>query len=144
MWITTCLWLKNGIQDAKQKRWILTIHIIIGLPRELYTKEFAVKVAGNFKNVLSIQLKEKSENGERFFRIRASVNVKSPIRRVVRIKREDQSESLAIIRYERLSLFCYGCRVMGHNAKNCKENNDSRDKRYGFWLMTDYIPSKCI
>lgn len=116
----------------------------MGLSREMYTKEVAVRVAKNFKDVASVQLREKSGSGERFFRLRAMINVKYPIRRVVRIKRREYAESLAIIRYERLSLFCYECGIMEHNAKNCKENKDSKDNRYGYWLHTEQIQSKCV
>lgn len=35
-------------------------------------------------------------------------------------------------------------RIMGHIAKNCEGKRDSKDNRYGFWLITDLVLSKCI
>lgn len=40
---------------------------IVGLPREMYTTEVAMKIASNFTNVTCIQLREKGESRERFF-----------------------------------------------------------------------------
>ncbi|XP_027062606.1 uncharacterized protein [Coffea arabica] len=122
---------------------------ICGLPWEFYTQEVAMKVASSFRDCSCVQLKEKSDSDERFFRLRILVNTKTPLRRVVRLKWGDNSEARGILRYERLSSFCYQCGVMGHTAKVCAkamvaEANSSQDSQYGFWLITDTIIARQI
>lgn len=51
---------------------------------------------------------------------------------------------LAIIRYERLPTFCYGCGRIGHTERSCERHEASIDNRYGFWLLMDFIQSRCI
>lgn len=55
----------------------------------------AAKIAKSFKNVSSIQLKERGKSGERFIRIKAVIDARQPLRRVVKLRREDASEMMA-------------------------------------------------
>ena len=42
---------------------------ILGLPREIFTREVGQKIADNFAQCSEIQIRERDENGEKFFRI---------------------------------------------------------------------------
>lgn len=85
-------------------------------------------------------MREKGDSGEHFFRLRGLLNV----RRVVRVRTEDKPEMLGILRYERLPVFYYGCGVMGHTTISCSKKYDSTNSKYGFWLITDFIPFNII
>ncbi|KAL3497519.1 hypothetical protein ACH5RR_040251 [Cinchona calisaya] len=65
--------------------------------REFYTQEVVLKLAKSSPSCIFIQLKEKLESRERFFRLIALVNTKTPIRRVIRMLKEDNLEVKDII-----------------------------------------------
>lgn len=72
------------------------------------------------------------------------INVRQPLRRVIKLRREDLTKIMAIIRYEQLPIFCYECGIMGQMERSCTHNGNDRAKGYGFWLITGSIPSRCI
>ncbi|XP_074352279.1 uncharacterized protein LOC141691439 [Apium graveolens] len=50
-----------------------------------------------------------------FMRIRITLNVEKPIKRRMKIKREGGEWNWVNFKYERLSLFCFVCGVLGHS-----------------------------
>ncbi|KAL3520149.1 hypothetical protein ACH5RR_018298 [Cinchona calisaya] len=54
--------------------------------------EVALKGARNFKACSVVQVKERVESGERFFRIRAPINIRNPIQRMIHLRKEKGSE----------------------------------------------------
>ncbi|KAL8112236.1 hypothetical protein AgCh_019798 [Apium graveolens] len=73
-----------------------------------------------------------------FMRIRITMNVEKPIKRRMKIKREGGEWNWVNFKYERLSLFCFVCGVLGHSERDCAvvyANPDKMiEKAYGTWL----------
>ncbi|XP_074322934.1 uncharacterized protein LOC141659900 [Apium graveolens] len=73
-----------------------------------------------------------------YIRIRVAVNVKRPLKRRLKIKREGNNWSWINFKYEKLGTFCFVCGIIGHSERECDvvyANPEKLiDKAYGTWL----------
>ena len=110
------------------------------LPLSCMNQE-CVEVIGNhigtFKEVSG------GENGEcwgRYLRIRISINISKPLKRLVGLCLvEGESPELLLLQYERLPTFCYRCGFLGHSFRECLldalyDENGKETLSYGAWL----------
>lgn len=89
----------------------------------------------------------------KFLRIKISLDLKQPVKRgtVIRFQGKDLK---VFFRYERLPAFCFICGKLGHQMKECdeEENNedkdyeetDERDLPFGPWLRASPLPRQTI
>ncbi|XP_074289023.1 uncharacterized protein LOC141614167 [Silene latifolia] len=78
---------------------------------------------------------------DRAVRIRIIHEVQQPLKATVPIKMKDGRVVNFDVKYERLLIFCYGCKVMGHGEKDCEHGPyDDEDLVYGESLRAS--PSK--
>ncbi|XP_074342383.1 uncharacterized protein LOC141679921 [Apium graveolens] len=81
-----------------------------------------------------------STNGmwKTYVRIRVSIDVGTPLKRRMKIKRTGGDWSWVNFKYERLSTFCFVCGLLGHSERDCGivyANPDKEiDRAYGTWL----------
>ncbi|CAI9095727.1 OLC1v1031723C1 [Oldenlandia corymbosa var. corymbosa] len=117
---------------------------IVGLSTEFYTKEVAEKLAKkSFNQCTDVQLKENAETGERFIRLRAMVDMKKPIRRLVRLIGPEKREAIGLLKYEKLPIFCFQCGVIGHSASSCKHVKEKMEE-VKEKLMTERIQGELV
>lgn len=73
-----------------------------------------------------------------YMRIRVTTDIGKPLKRRMRIKREGGNWSWINFKYERLSMFCFVCGLMGHSERECGilyANPETEIPRaYGVWL----------
>lgn len=73
-----------------------------------------------------------------FVRIRATLDIHKPLKRLMKIKREGKNWSWVNFKYERMGSFCFVCGIMGHTDTECiivYANPDMEIERvYGTWL----------
>ncbi|KAL0320275.1 UNVERIFIED_CONTAM: hypothetical protein Sradi_5289000 [Sesamum radiatum] len=73
-------------------------------------------------------------------RIRVALDIRKPILRFLHVSSESVEQSTVSFSYERLSLFCYICGMVGHIAQNCEKQyedgyvDSGEEKQYGPWL----------
>ncbi|MBA0715330.1 hypothetical protein Golax_014233 [Gossypium laxum] len=65
--------------------------------------------------------------------------VGEPLRKVVKMGSQKGPLKVAMVKYERLPNFCYGCELIGHSVEACKtvkltEGMEEADLQFGEWL----------
>lgn len=78
-----------------------------------------------------------------YVRIRVSLDINKPLKRRMKIKRENGTFTWINFKYERLSTFCFVCGHLGHSDRDCEivYANPLKmiERAYGVWLRA---PSK--
>lgn len=59
---------------------------VVGLPRECCTKDVGVQIANSFQSWYAIEIRVHEDEGKKFIRLRAEINVMKPIRRGVKVQ----------------------------------------------------------
>ncbi|XP_074318894.1 uncharacterized protein LOC141655729 [Silene latifolia] len=69
---------------------------------------------------------------ERAVRIRVLHDVRKPLRSSVEIRMPNGKVTAFDVKYERMPMFCYGCGVLGHGAKDCEDGPyEEEELRFG-------------
>ena len=55
----------------------------------------------------------------KYMRIRVSIDVCLPLIRYKNIKKKDGSQGRVTFKYERLTIFCFLCCLVGHSKRYC-------------------------
>ncbi|KAL0314575.1 UNVERIFIED_CONTAM: hypothetical protein Sangu_2301900 [Sesamum angustifolium] len=80
-------------------------------------------------------------------RIRVSIDITKPLKRVLKIRTTLGDEQLMSFTYERLPNFCYLCGCLGHLSKYCEMRftdnfvDPGNATPYGPWLRATNLPS---
>ncbi|KAL5790597.1 hypothetical protein ACOSQ2_005485 [Xanthoceras sorbifolium] len=77
----------------------------------------------------------------KFLRIKVRIDITKPLKRGIRMRLENfETMITALIKYERLPDFCYGCGFIGHSVREC-HNSEVRksimegvEPKFGVWL----------
>ncbi|KAL5734135.1 hypothetical protein ACOSP7_031996 [Xanthoceras sorbifolium] len=77
----------------------------------------------------------------KFLRIKVRIDITKPLKRGIRMRLENfETLITALIKYERLPDFCYGCGYIGHSVREC-HNSEVRksimegvESKFGVWL----------
>lgn len=69
-------------------------------------------------------------------RIRVSVNITKPLKKIIVLKQEGEEDIPMPVVYERLPDFRYSCGCIGHQFRGCKEYRDQKKEElpFGPWL----------
>uniref|UniRef100_A0A7N2R350 CCHC-type domain-containing protein n=1 Tax=Quercus lobata TaxID=97700 RepID=A0A7N2R350_QUELO len=75
-----------------------------------------------------------------FLRMRMDIDISKPLMRGKMVHIEDMEDGWFHFKYERLPIFCYRCRILGHQERECPSTRrgcisaDEDDLQYGPWL----------
>lgn len=73
-----------------------------------------------------------------FMRIRVAVDVRRPLKRRMKIKKQGGEWSWIQFKYERLPTFCFFCGIIGHSERFCEKYFDCQERLaelpFGAWL----------
>lgn len=76
-----------------------------------------------------------------FLRVRVSIALDIPLKRRMKLKRNDQSWSWVNFKYEAIPTFCFICGIVGHGEKYCARLFDTPgeliERPYGVWMRAD-------
>nr|GLL37811.1 uncharacterized protein LOC109174453 [Ipomoea trifida] len=73
-----------------------------------------------------------------FYRVRVAIDISKPLKKQMKLKRDNGSWAFVDFRFERLPTFCFLCGVIGHGDKYCPKNAHGYDpkaeKPYGAFM----------
>ncbi|KAL5745637.1 hypothetical protein ACOSP7_026783 [Xanthoceras sorbifolium] len=76
----------------------------------------------------------------KFMRIKVRIDITKPLKRGIRMRLENFDTMItALIKYERLPDFCYGCGFIGHSVKECHNSEvmksiiEGVEPKFGVW-----------
>ncbi|KAK4856799.1 hypothetical protein QYF36_021412 [Acer negundo] len=84
----------------------------------------------------------------KFLRVRVEVKINKPLRRFLQVDvLGDGEETVMPIQYERLPIFCFHCRLIGHSLRGCPvfgKDGSTLDSslQYGAWLRVSDLPKQ--
>ncbi|XP_019178362.1 PREDICTED: uncharacterized protein LOC109173575 [Ipomoea nil] len=113
-----------------------------GLPPG-FRSEAVLRGVGDFIGVV-YHCDERNFDGSTrsFFRIRITIDVTKPLKKGMRLKKEDGDWIQIEFRYERLPTFCFICGLLGHSDKFCNRRVQGWDplseKTYGSELRAGF------
>ncbi|MBA0556226.1 hypothetical protein Golob_026342 [Gossypium lobatum] len=112
---------------------------IFNIPFEYMDRQVAMDVGKAIGEVVDIDWGDRDGGWTEYIRIRVMIDVFKPFRRVVHLVGSDGTETVCVIKYERLPAFCYICGLISHSTKKChrkEEHIKSNDIsfQYGSWL----------
>ncbi|KAL5816516.1 hypothetical protein ACOSQ3_024894 [Xanthoceras sorbifolium] len=103
-------------------------------------KKVAKILAETIGKVVEIPLEPKDCWGK-FLRVKARIDVSKPLKRGLRVWLFDfQMIVIVLLRYERLSEFCFACGLLGRSIQECSNKKarmeaiDSAAPKFGEWL----------
>lgn len=88
----------------------------------MITANVGRKLSTNLPQVTSIQIRELSTTGMKFFRFRILVDTDLPLRRFIRITSNGKSNEFltGVIQYKKLPHMCFNCGYFNHTISSCQ------------------------
>ncbi|MBA0600360.1 hypothetical protein Gorai_006548, partial [Gossypium raimondii] len=112
---------------------------IYNIPIKLMDRQTALDVGNAIGVLVAIDGNDRFGGWIEFIRIKVKIDIEKPLRRVVRFVDKDGSETIGLIKYERLPDFCFSCGIIGHTLKTCTTKVDEEELndmylQFGSWM----------
>ncbi|KAL9411658.1 hypothetical protein AB3S75_045289 [Citrus x aurantiifolia] len=109
---------------------------IRNVPLACMNKEFLQDLGRKIGSVEEVQTDDNGDCIGEFARIRVSIYITQPLEKILFLKQEGETDIPMPVVYKRLPDFCYGCRIIGHQYKECgKYQGQQRENLpYGSWM----------
>ncbi|MBA0860395.1 hypothetical protein Goshw_017260 [Gossypium schwendimanii] len=109
------------------------------LPLGWVNRLAALMLGGAVGEVMAIDWRDREGGWGEYIRVRVWLDITKPLRRVVKMGSQTGPLKVAMVKYERLPNFCYGCELIGHSVEACKtvkltEGMEEADLQFGEWL----------
>ncbi|XP_031092241.1 uncharacterized protein At4g02000-like [Ipomoea triloba] len=98
-----------------------------------------VSAIGGYLGTL-IQTDERNFDGSMrtYYRVRVAIDVTKPLKKQMKLKKDNGTWAVVDFRYERLPTFCFICGIIGHGDRVCPKIVQGIDvkaeKPFGIWL----------
>ncbi|KAL9462516.1 hypothetical protein AB3S75_000507 [Citrus x aurantiifolia] len=108
---------------------------IHGMPIKCMAKGTIEKLGEKIGRVEEVETDEEGECIGPFARVRISVDITKPLKRILILKQEVEEDIVMLIKYERLPDFCFCCGLIGHQFRECIQYKGQPKKKlsYGGW-----------
>ena len=101
-------------------------------------KELAEKVASKVGVLITVIVNEGQLNSTMYLRARVWIHLNKPLIRVVPITLKERRTFL--VQYEKISMFCFHCGLMGHEVTECGDGIHEINKcQWGGWLRVFFL-----
>uniref|UniRef100_A0A7N2R7P6 DUF4283 domain-containing protein n=1 Tax=Quercus lobata TaxID=97700 RepID=A0A7N2R7P6_QUELO len=134
---------KLQVGESAWKVWLDRVSFWIqihGLPTMSQTKEVGMRIGETLGLVEKMDVDNKGFCMGGCLRIRASVKTTEPLCRGRKIRLGNAEPIWVDLKYERLPIFCYWCRLTDHDEKEClqwiqsKESLRPEEKQFDVWM----------
>ncbi|MBA0568127.1 hypothetical protein Golob_005640 [Gossypium lobatum] len=98
---------------------------VYNIPIKLMDRQTTLDIGNAIGEQVAIDWKDRNGGWTEFIRIKVKMNVLNPLRRVVKLEDKDGTETIGVLKYERLPDFYYECGKIGHTVKMCTINKES-------------------
>ncbi|KAK4422753.1 hypothetical protein Salat_1857800 [Sesamum alatum] len=111
-----------------------------GIPHGKITRDMACFIRNQIGRYVDVDMDDKRSTWGSYLRIRVAIDVRKPLRRVLKLRTTTGDEQKVTFTYERLPNFCYFCGLLGHISRACplQFNDDfvdpGNDTPFGAWL----------
>ncbi|KAL9460149.1 hypothetical protein AB3S75_003367 [Citrus x aurantiifolia] len=114
---------------------------IRNVPIACMEKELIQELGGMIGAVEEIETDENGECLGEFARIGVLINITLPLKKILFLKQEGESDIQMPVVYERLPDFCYCCGIIGHQYKECAKFQGQQKEQlpYGGWMKAIII-----
>lgn len=102
----------------RSRRWIF---LYIKYPSGFMSKGVGRSLGNFVGEFLEYDAKKSSTFWRPYMRIRVMINVREPLRRTKKIKKQGGEAKTVSFKYERLEVFCYLCGMLGHTENFCEQ-----------------------
>ena len=115
---------------------------IWGAPFDMVSPKVAEEIGNRLGIVEEVEKRSKQDIPGFFMRVKVAIPLAKPIRRGAFLADSGGQRSWVTFKYERLTLFCYHCGLLGHDLKHCAKyfavtkgkGNGEVEHQYGEWL----------
>lgn len=90
---------------------------VYNIPIELIDCKMALAMGKAIGELVAIDWKDPNGGWTEFMGLKVKINIFKPLRRVMKLVSKDGEETIGVIKYERLSDFCYLCGLIGHTIQ---------------------------
>ena len=101
----------------------------------MMAEKIGKEIGSNLGIFMVVDTRSWMSEQSKFMRIKVNLPLEKPLRRCGKVA-SPEGESFCIqFRYARLLVFCFRCRVMGHDEQHCKKSGQpNQTLQYGEWL----------
>ncbi|KAL5864153.1 hypothetical protein ACOSQ3_001667 [Xanthoceras sorbifolium] len=117
------------------------------VPLVCMTKEIGWALGNKIGRVTDIDVGATGDCLGRFLRVRVVIDVSKPLSRYLRVcLSEGDPDTVLLLRYERLTEYCFHCGVVGHVVRECQLAHDSSGSssvpefKFGAWMHAESPP----
>ncbi|KAL5862997.1 hypothetical protein ACOSQ3_000511 [Xanthoceras sorbifolium] len=117
------------------------------VPLVCMTKEIGWALGSKIGRVMDIDVGATGDCLGRFLRVRVVIDITKPLNRYLRVGlSEGDPDTVLLLRYERLTEYCFQCGVVGHVVRECQIANDiggsslAPDYKFGVWMRAESPP----
>lgn len=123
--------MANNITFIHSPFWVQ----IRGFPFDMMIEKIRKGIDSNLGIFMVADARSWMFDQEKFMRIRVNLPLEKTLRRCGKVA-SPKGEIICIqFRYESLPIFCFICRVMGHDKQNCNKSGQPNEAlQYGEWL----------
>ena len=94
---------------------------ICNVPIACMEKDFLYELGGKIGEVEEVEANENGDCIGELARIRITINITQPLKKVLFLKQEGETDIPMPVVYERLPDFCFCCGIIGHQYKECSK-----------------------
>ena len=85
----------------------------------MVSPQVAADIGGRIGTMEEVEKLRSNDSLSLFMRVRVLVSVSKPLRRGCFVSESEWNRTWLNFKYERLVMFCYFCRFVGHDLKHC-------------------------
>ena len=117
---------------------------IHNIPIACMERDFLQELGGIIRKVEEVETYENGDCFGEFARLRISINITQPLKKILFLKQEGETDIPMPVVYERLPDFCFSCGIIGHQFKECAQyqGQPKEEFSFGMWMKALMIEGR--